>query len=102
MVQSEKSQKNKSQCKKRGKKLNRDLNAHVQQSLKKSGKFLHPKDGSPTFRKQVWGGPLLWDMAFKLYIVFFYMFFLAITKIGSFPEVGVKIKDIWNHHPDMI
>jgi len=33
-------------------------------------------------------------MAFKLYIVFFYMFFLAITKIGSFPEVGVKIKDI--------
>ena len=23
-----------------------------------------------------------------------------ISQIGSFPQVGVKIKNIWNHHPD--
>ena len=25
-----------------------------------------------------------------------------ISQIGSFLPVGVKIKNIWNHHPDMI
>ena len=23
-----------------------------------------------------------------------------LVKIGSFPQVGVKIKNIWNHHPE--
>ena len=36
------------------KKLYRDLNAHVQQSLKKCGNFLHPKNCRPTFRKPFW------------------------------------------------
>ena len=25
-----------------------------------------------------------------------------LVKIGSFPQLGVKIKTIWNHHPDHI
>ena len=24
-----------------------------------------------------------------------------ISQIGSFPQIGVKIKNIWNHHPDV-
>ena len=24
-----------------------------------------------------------------------------ISQIGSFPQVGLKIKNIWNHHPDI-
>ena len=25
-----------------------------------------------------------------------------ISQIGSFPQVGVKMKNIWNHHPDTL
>ena len=25
-----------------------------------------------------------------------------ISQIGSFPQVGVKIKNIWNHHLDVV
>ena len=25
-----------------------------------------------------------------------------ISQIGSFPQVGVKIKNVWNHHPEKI
>ena len=25
-----------------------------------------------------------------------------ISQIGSFPQVGVKIKNIWNHHPENV
>ncbi len=25
-----------------------------------------------------------------------------ISQIGSFPQVGVKIKNIWNHNPDHV
>ena len=26
----------------------------------------------------------------------------TISQIGSFPQIGMKIKHIWNHHLDML
>ncbi len=25
-----------------------------------------------------------------------------ISQIGSFPQIGMKIKNIWNHHPEIV
>ena len=27
---------------------------------------------------------------------------ISISQVGSFPQVGVEIKNIWNHHPNDI
>ena len=66
-----------------------------------------PGFGSSVLRPQTVKFPMQCTIYHNIYIYIIYIWLVVwthlknISQIGSFPQVGVKIKNIWNHHPDI-